>query len=33
MPSAAAKTIATARLYGTNAQRAVQAAFAARGLA
>ena len=33
MPAAAAKTIATAGLYGTSAQRAVQAAFAARGLA
>src|SRR3954468_4289722 len=33
MPAAAAKTIATAGLYGTSAQKAVQAAFAARGLA
>src|SRR5689334_3305891 len=33
MPAAAAKTIATAGLYGTSAQRAVRAAFAARGLA
>ena len=33
MPDAARATIATAGLYGTNAQRAVQAAFAARGLA
>jgi Fungalysin metallopeptidase (M36) len=33
MPAAAAKTIATARLYGTRAQNAVRAAFAARGLA
>jgi zinc metalloprotease ZmpB len=32
MPAAAAKTIATAGLYGTSAQKAVQAAFAARGL-
>jgi hypothetical protein len=33
MPAAAARTIATAGLYGTSAQKAVQAAFAARGLA
>ena len=33
MPAAARATIATAGLYGTSAQRAVQAAFAARGLA
>jgi zinc metalloprotease ZmpB len=33
MPAAAAQTIATARLYGTGAQSAVRAAFAARGLA
>jgi zinc metalloprotease ZmpB len=33
MPDAARATIATAGLYGTSAQRAVQAAFAARGLA
>jgi zinc metalloprotease ZmpB len=33
MPAAAAKTIATAGLYGTRAQNAVRAAFAARGLA
>jgi hypothetical protein len=33
MPAAAAKTIATARLYGTRAQNAVRAAFAARGVA
>jgi hypothetical protein len=33
MPAAAATTIATARLYGARAQNAVQAAFAARGLA
>jgi Zn-dependent metalloprotease len=33
MPNAARATIATAGLYGTKAQKAVQAAFAARGLA
>jgi Zn-dependent metalloprotease len=33
MPAAAARTIATAGLYGRAAQRAVTAAFAARGLA
>ena len=33
MPAAAAQTIKTAGLYGTSAQRAVRAAFAARGLA
>jgi zinc metalloprotease ZmpB len=33
MPAAAHVTIDTAALYGTSAQRAVQAAFAARGLA
>src|SRR5689334_15292126 len=33
MPAAAAATIRTAGLYGTSAQRAVRAAFAARGLA
>jgi hypothetical protein len=33
MPAAAAKTIATAHLYGANAEAAVRAAFAARGLA
>ena len=33
MPDAARATIATAGLYGTSAQKAVQAAFAARGLA
>jgi zinc metalloprotease ZmpB len=33
MPAAARVTIDTAALYGTSAQRAVQAAFAARGLA
>ena len=33
MPDAARATIATAGLYGTKAQNAVQAAFAARGLA
>jgi hypothetical protein len=33
MPDAAARTIDTARLYGRPAQRAVTAAFAARGLA
>ena len=33
MPDAARATIATAALYGTSAQKAVQAAFAARGLA
>ena len=33
MPDAARATIATAGLYGTSAERAVQAAFAARGLA
>ncbi|MGZ6644963.1 MAG: M36 family metallopeptidase [Solirubrobacteraceae bacterium] len=33
MPDAAHATIVTAGLYGTSAQRAVQAAFAARGLA
>ena len=33
MPAAAAKTIASAGRYGTSAQRAVQAAFAVRGLA
>jgi len=33
MPAAAAQTIATAGLYGRTAQRAVTAAFAARGLA
>jgi hypothetical protein len=33
MPAAAAKTIATARLYGANAEAVVRAAFAARGLA
>jgi zinc metalloprotease ZmpB len=33
MPAAAAKTITTAGLYGTRAQKAVRAAFAARGLA
>jgi len=33
MPAAAAKTITTAGLYGTRAQNAVRAAFAARGLA
>jgi hypothetical protein len=32
MPAAAAQTIATAGLYGRTAQRAVTAAFAARGL-
>jgi hypothetical protein len=33
MPAAAAQTIATAGLYGRSAQKAVTAAFAARGLA
>ena len=33
MPAAAQTTIATARLYGPGAERAVRAAFAARGLA
>jgi zinc metalloprotease ZmpB len=33
MPAAAARTIATAGLYGRAAQRAVTTAFAARGLA
>jgi hypothetical protein len=33
MPAAAKQTIATARLYGANAEHAAQAAFAARGLA
>jgi hypothetical protein len=33
MPAAAAKTIATAGLYGAKAQKAVKTAFAARGLA
>jgi Zn-dependent metalloprotease len=33
MPDAAAQTIRTAGLYGTNARSAVRAAFAARGLA
>jgi hypothetical protein len=33
MKDAAAKTIATAGLYGAKAQKAVGAAFAARGLA
>src|SRR4051794_29980686 len=33
MPAAAARTISTAGLYGAKAQRAVRAAFAARGLA
>jgi zinc metalloprotease ZmpB len=33
MPEAAAATVKTAGLYGTSAQRAVRAAFAARGLA
>jgi hypothetical protein len=33
MPAAAAKTIATAHLYGANAEAVVRAAFAARGLA
>jgi hypothetical protein len=33
MPAAAAQTIATARLYGRPAEKAVTAAFAARGLA
>ena len=33
MPDAAAVTIATAGLYGRSAQKAVRAAFAARGLA
>ena len=33
MPAAAKQTIATAALYGKPAQKAVTAAFAARGLA
>jgi zinc metalloprotease ZmpB len=33
MPAAAARTISTAGLYGAKAQKAVRAAFAARGLA
>jgi hypothetical protein len=33
MPAAAAETIRTAGLYGSRAQSAVRAAFAARGLA
>jgi zinc metalloprotease ZmpB len=33
MPDAAEQTIKTAAQYGANAQRAVRAAFAARGLA
>ena len=33
MPAAAAVTITTAGLYGKSAQKAVRAAFAARGLA